>query len=102
MTIEETEFLLGHMIAAAKSRGLGWCKGVMYADVHGESTWRDDPAVAMCCALGALDLLPPGELQSDIRGAVYGNDIDGLWMDRGEDDGESLGWAYRQAMTVDE
>lgn len=102
--IEEQERTLGAMIAAAKSRGLGWCKGAFFRNSNGESVSMNDDDVASCCARGAMDLaeLSSPELSSPGGCASYGNDENYLWSVGSGDYGESLGWAFRQAMTEDD
>jgi hypothetical protein len=91
------EHLLGAMIAAAKSRGLGWCKGMEYRDRDGCRTGPEDAVT--CCAVGAMHL--EGLSDDAYPMTRWGNDF-GYWLDGDADDGESLGWAFRQAMTEDD
>jgi hypothetical protein len=117
--IPRDEMLLAEAIAAAKARGMKWCRGSAFEDADGNQTTRSK--AARCCALGALalaDVLPGylaiSGIEREVRSigintgqVFYGNDFAGLWT-TGDvsflagDKGESLGWAYRCAMTQED
>jgi hypothetical protein len=101
--IPEDEMLLAEAIAAAKARGMKHTTGAWFRDSDNFTTTRRN--AVSCCALGALVLagrirferVPVGKF----IGVAFGNDIESMWsaLDN-KDDGESLGWAFRQAMTA--
>ncbi len=98
--IPADEMLLAEAIAAAKARGLKWTEGSWFRDDYGIETTRQD--AAFCCALGALGVagrvrIGHVPLSSKFGNVAYGNDTEIAWSS-GPDRGESLGWAYRQAM----
>ena len=115
--IPEDEMLLAEAIAAAKARGLGWIRHAMYHDRDGcdfpvgrsARGWQmPRRAVTACCALGALVIAGRRRLDASFEAAITrGNDFD--WheavmhsWDATDCAGESLGWAFRCAMTQDE
>lgn len=99
------EMLLAEMIGAAKSNGLKGCTGASFL-------YDDERKQIACCAAGALSLVtgcdpsrPPASLGLNYYEIYTGNDRDrdedqdGLrWSDLSKDRGESLGWAFRNAM----
>lgn len=103
--VPEDEMLLAEAIAAAKSRGLQHVTGQSF-----RTDYIGGPLVA-CCALGAISLaghLPEDEAiacaphRHDLIGVTSGNDMDYEWGCGDLDLGESLGWAFRCAMTQEE
>ena len=123
--IPADEMLLAEAIAAAKARGLGWCSGRPFKSERdkyggpdvGEDIIKlvDTGEIKSCCAMGALALAgritirqsfydnggvtPPDELAN----VYYGNDRpDFLPWGCDDDNGESLGWAFRCAMTQED
>ena len=100
------EIYLAKLIQNAKARGLVGCVGAYYqSSGHGGLKpefclpVEDGRKLAACCAEGAARLEPDTRNQSQTMGLVNGND-DSEWI-RGHDDyatGESVGWAFRQAM----
>lgn len=105
--IPEDEMLLAEALAAAKARGLGWHKGADYLNSDGTASLGRNHAPVACCARGALRIARP---RTNFYLGAYENVPDGNdrpktagWSigDR-EDRGESLGWAFRCAMTQDE
>jgi hypothetical protein len=115
--VPEDEILLAEALAAAHEHGLRWCKGSPFERDDGSSTPRPSEA-AKCCALGALFFA--GRLSRRLSmkmtahdvaslgintGQVFhGNDRDERWLGDWSawqigDRGESLGWAFRCAMT---
>lgn len=97
------ELLLAEALAAANARGLKHCIGARFRNA---GWWRTsaDEAVA-CCVLGALELagkVAPGDAgdeSKELSRAALGNDARHEWSSEANDRGESLGWAFRQAMT---
>jgi hypothetical protein len=110
-SIPYDEMLLAEAIAAAKSRGLGWASHRAFVDASGAPVTRSKATA--CCALGGLALA--GRLSDRIASASQGqvvptldistthvfrgNDTPDRWMPHLLDVGESLGWAFRCAMT---
>lgn len=98
--IPEDEMLLARAIAAAEDRGLEFCIGQRFYPNS-----MDPNGATACCAMGALQLggcLDNGTPKG-LMDVWRGNDSasDGLWY--GDyDHGESLGWAFRCAMTQEE
>lgn len=101
--IPEDEMLLAEAIAAASDRGMKWTSGLAFVPPN------QDEAV-MCCAVGALVLagktaLTHGSQYSSnpsLWGVTHGNDMSRTWRQTPRDDGESLGWAFRCAMTQED
>jgi hypothetical protein len=110
--IPADEMLLAEAIAAAKARGLKWCRGSAFENAIGHQATRS--TATNCCALGALALVGAvsdrqalNPVQRDVGSlntghVFYGNDFPERWT-HGEgwlagDKGESLGWAFRCAM----
>lgn len=98
--IPSDELLLAKAIQNAKAQGLRWCAGSNFADRNGFYATKADAYA--CCAVGALLLasdtakLVPMRMTGNI---VNGNDLPWKWIEyEGDDRGESMGWAYRQAM----
>jgi hypothetical protein len=122
-SIPEDEMLLAEAIAAARSRNLNWCSGVAFEPAVDGA--YDDEKTTSCCAIGALALafdpdstkqrgaycvvatalqpkLRDGENIKDPTVAIYSGNDDSRFLSGEQDDGESLGWAYRCAMTQEE
>lgn len=103
------ELLLAEAIAAAKARGLKWARAFPFLSLDGS---RATPQSAeKVCALGALHLAGVIDMTNEgachwphLRGVIHGNDKEGPgWEDAWHtDNGESLGWAFRCAMTQDD
>jgi hypothetical protein len=97
--VPEDEMMLAAALAAARARKLTFFVGQRF--------WPDKKSAVSCCALGALELAgilndtaqTPTELMDVWRGndSPYGP----FWGQFG-DHGESLGWAFRCAMTQDD
>lgn len=105
--IPQDEMLLAEALAAAKGSDKKWCSGVPFANEYGERTSAE--CAHAVCALGALHLA--GRLDASksllsplpgLRNVINGNDTAGSWLGADEDLGESLGWAFRCAMTQEE
>lgn len=118
--VPEDEMLLAEALAAAKARGMKWTSAVPFRDSEGRQFYVDElqsafASATQCCALGALALAgritprqaffqnggdsPPRELMEVYRG----NDRPPTWeWDHDDDNGESLGWAFRCFMTQDD
>lgn len=106
-SIPQDEMLLAEAIAAAKARGWVGTTNAMFRNRFWRTTTRPSHTTRACCALGAIraagvDLraIPAGDV-------ALGNDFSGNWSERGDlatfaIDGESLGWAFRCAMTQEE
>lgn len=98
--IPADEMLLAEAIAAARARGLKHAVGQRFIP----SSMHPETAEA-CCVLGALQLagciddLAP----IDLMDAWRGNDdiYESGWPNYAADNGASLGWAFRCAMTED-
>lgn len=103
--IPEDEMMLAEALAAARSRGMGWSHRALFRDISGIRT-DDIDSAASCCALGALclaGLQDPNKLTPPkIAEVVTGNDRGIGWTTHAGDCGESLGWAFRLAMTQEE
>lgn len=107
--IPADELLLAEAIAAAKARGLGFTTGGPFKDANDWCTPWPDSALK-CCALGALEVagaIKDATLYGDgappaFRMVHIGNDRDDAWTESKPDHGESLGWAFRCAMTQEE
>ncbi len=116
--IPADEMLLAEAIAAAKANGLGWCRGFPFLNESRKERTTPEQARHVC-ALGALHIagkldmvgdgnwFPYGRLTSprpELRGVLHGNDNDDRdWeWDIDGDNGESLGWAFRCAMTQED
>ena len=95
--IPRDEMHLAIAIATAKAHGLKWTSDADFRDGGGKRTDMHDPNLKYCCAAGALQLagLDWGDE------VIEGNDADAIdgWSDGTDDRGESLGWAFRKAMT---
>lgn len=109
--VPEDEMLLAEAIAAAKSRGLGWCSGASFQTRSGKSVHSTEQAagsdVVAVCAVGALHFAGRWDattmISSNLALTCYGNDRPDTWTNQSPPDrGESLGWAFRCAMTQDE
>lgn len=106
--IPQDEMLLAEALAAAKARGLKWCRDVLFLDKGGYSLPGNQSKFAdSCCAYGALivaDRAPIryAERPDNIRRIGVGNDEADNWPPHTDDNGESLGWAFRCAMTQEE
>jgi hypothetical protein len=101
--VPEDEMTLARMLAETGHRGLQWTDGEWFRDDYGLATTKK--SAVSCCALGALTLIRKVRherltVQSKFGGVAYGNDVATRWSVDREDLGESLGWAFRQAMTV--
>lgn len=106
--VPEDEMLLAEALAAARARGLGWCKERPFEGAGGGGIYPPEYAVR-CCALGALHLAGRANMEcrsyytvGRLADVVEGNDIDKEWMSTATDRGASMGWAFRCAMTQDE
>lgn len=107
--IPEDEMLLAEAIAAAKAKRFGWMKYSMFGDENEVGLCSTDGVpdrAAYCCAYGALVVAEKAPLlypdrPSHLRHIGSGNDCM-EWTDGDADCGESLGWAFRCAMTQDE
>jgi hypothetical protein len=102
--IPEDEMLLAEAIAAARGNDLGWTRAKPFARNSGR---RASPDTAeRVCALGALHFANvisiKHPLLDELTGAWHGNDYDGNWMQVPQDNGESLGFAFRCFMTQEE
>lgn len=105
--IPRDEMLLAEAIAAAKARGLKHCTGVPFEG--GKRGGLSVYGAHACCAVGALVLAGKATLHRDkgfakqpsLSMVTNGNDYGFEWED-GADRGESLGWAFRCAMTQEE
>lgn len=106
--IPTDEMLLAMALQNAGAYEMGWCMGAYYEDAGGRpvDTYAARERARKCCAVGALRLTD--DTKMDDRGVIFrdqviqGNDnsYDLCWRYSGDDYGESLGWAYRQAMTI--
>lgn len=103
--IPEDEMFLAKILQNAKARDLSFLKGAYYKNSDGDVCFPQEAVYA--CAAGAAML----EEDTKCTGFYYitnGNDCDDYWNNNtdlkdGETiDGETIGWAYRQAMTVEE
>lgn len=103
------EMLLAEALAAAQAAGLEWCAGYPFKSARGNPC--KPQRAKQCCALGALYLAGKTPLSTAIcggarnmRGGLFsarvwdGNDGEMDWARNVGDQGESLGWAFRQAM----
>lgn len=107
--IPEDEMMLAETLAAVNDRGLGWCAGSCFqvGRVMLDPANRD--RADRCCALGAMviaGVIDEMETHYSTRregllDVTYGND-DWDWSPHDDDRGESLGHAFRCAMTQDE
>ncbi len=114
------EMLLAEAIAAAKAKGLRWTKGVPFRGADGERT-SPDKACEVCAlgalhAAGSIDLTRGGDYPNGVMSVmfinglahlsnvIFGNDCDDDgWVGSDSNDyGESLGWAFRCAMTQED
>lgn len=108
--VPRDEMLLAQMIAAAEAKGLEGCAGQVFAD-------------GACCAIGGMALVAhPRAYESSYKYgtdpykyakpvlkkfkfedvAVWsGNDHIDEWEPDDADAGESVGWAFRNAMAMD-
>lgn len=97
--IPEDEMVLAKILQNAKARDLGFSKGAYYKNSEGHICLPQEAVYA--CAVGAAML----EEDTKCTGFYYitnGNDCD-YWNNNTDlKDGETIGWAYRQAMTVGE
>jgi hypothetical protein len=102
-SIPADEMLLAEAHAAAKARNLGWTRYTRFRDSAGN--WCNPAEAASCCVLGALEFagrLSRGGITYELRNASEGNDCDERIWGPCTDGSESLGWAFRCAMTQDE
>lgn len=106
--VPDDEMLLAEMIAAAMARGMGWVAGAPFVDRIGSPTGLRD--AVRCCALGAAVLagratrhrvIPKLKQYPTWNRVHIGNDRSLKWGYCDSDRGESLGWAFRQAMQED-
>jgi hypothetical protein len=95
--IPEDEMLLAEAYAAAGERHLRWTKMKPFA--HYGRRCKPGQATEVC-ALGALYLA--GRTPLSTAQVWAGNDLVERWSGARADMGESLGWAFRCAMTQDE
>lgn len=104
------EMLLARAVAGARSRGLGWTDFYMFRNATDDpllaDTRRIPKGAAKCCAYGALKIVGAAprrylERPISLHNVAEGNDCGETWSS-GDDLGESLGWAYRCAMTQEE
>ena len=103
------ELLLAKLIQNARVRGLESSVGTYYRNEAGDYEHRFTKRVKYCCALGAALLeadtkeeifLPRMEaVKEKYYNIVKGNDGPGWWKDEKADDGESLGWAFNEALS---
>ena len=107
--IPADEMLLAEALAAAKARKMKWCEGQPFADKSG-ALCEPESAIA-CCALGAIHFAGRIDMRNrvlspstDLSRVIAGNDLgpEFQWSPGDIDFGESLGWAFRCAMTQDE
>lgn len=115
--IPEDEMLLSELISFSKDRGLGWIKGAMFHPIdYSDEGSLITENVKFCCAGGALYLYKGfsnkgfsteplsrsyflKEISLLMTQIYFGNDFDEIWCQATSlDMGESLGWAYRNAM----
>jgi len=108
--IPADEMLLAEALAAAKAGRKKW--GRDYPFLTKDRTPTQPGRAYAVCALGALHLsgavkltrLPSGYFSlfspvGDLEAMINGNDTEGPWLWGDDDRGESLGWAFRCAMT---
>ena len=104
--IPEDEMLLAEAIAAARSRDIAWASGADFIYADGTRTISRLTNPVGCCARGALRIARPRAnfYQEKFRLVPAGNDnpLAAGWSVGTDDNGESLGWAFRCAMTQDE
>lgn len=103
--IPEDELILAKLIQNASARGLKACKYVPYTSKDGSTSYSCySNYIVSCCAMGAAYL--ENDSDDDIATYVFiarGNDSK-QWSEEKpysyprDKDGESLGWAYYQAM----
>jgi hypothetical protein len=108
--IPEDEMLLAEALSATRSRGLRFTTGgpfVEISEVGGERNVPWSANAIACCVLGALEIA--GRVRDatklDTRrlaNAYLGNDQGYVWTTTGRDQGESLGWAFRCAMSQED
>lgn len=93
------EILLAKALAAANARGLKGCVGARFRDKNHNRCGAEE--AVFCCALGALEI---AHVVGEIPGHSFafvatGNDLPTVWGGARVDLGESLGWAFREAMS---
>jgi hypothetical protein len=96
--IPDDEMALAKAIAVMHRKGLKWCEGTSFRDSNGDCCVSYVAAAA--CALGALELAKVALGSRKFNSAPHGNDspVSDKWTSWPEDDGESLGLAFRCAM----
>lgn len=108
------ELLLAETVALVNDKGITGITGVPFKLGDGKLSCYKGEKIEGCCAVGAISLLGRFEKDDsaynvaprvakkygladfDNGSTYYGNDITDRWRD-GEDHGESLGWAFRNA-----
>ena len=108
MKPDPDELLLAEMIAAANAIGMQGCSGAVFRDAQYLPLSGSNSA-AYCCALGAMVLANradpkdsaeavPHRKRIDAYSVSEGNDNDLDWSPSSADRGESIGWAFKQAI----
>lgn len=94
--IPKDELFLAKLIQNAASRGMKSCEGAAFMTVR-----TTDGPRKFCCAVGAasleLDTNTSLGCESWYFWMIKGNDLD-EWTSTDGDAGESLGWAFREAL----
>lgn len=103
--IPEDEMFLAMILQNVKARDIGFCENTMYRDLNYISHCSAEEAM-YACAVGAARLENDTTvLRDSFVHIIFGNDEPINWtvyLETDNLDGETVGWAYRQAMTIDE
>jgi hypothetical protein len=107
--VPRDEMRLAEALAAAHAAKVGWIRGAAFATATSRGSGIkevDNAPIIGVCAVGALYLAGrwDGEtlISREFRDTASGNDYSDQWGYESSDRGESLGWAFRCAMTQED